>query len=170
MIAHRGRPSEWRVPTPTAPRRRHRGRGAAGGHCPRVGGGDGAAVRRGRPARRRHGTRRHCPHHELRRRVRYAARRDAPRAAALRRAAGGTARLRSREAVPRYTAAVDFRLQRVVRVTSAAAHAAPGGAHRYWLTRPVEERLAAVEFLRRQHDGTGARLRRVLRLVDRPRR
>ena len=37
----------------------------------------------------------------------------------------------------------------------------------YWLTRPPAERLAAVEFLRRQHARPGARLRRVLRVVER---
>lgn len=75
-----------------------------------------------------------------------------------------------RGTAPRYTGAVDFRLQRVLRITDAASHASGEGARRYWLSRPPAERLAAVEFLRRQHDGTGARLQRVLRLVDRPRR
>jgi hypothetical protein len=37
----------------------------------------------------------------------------------------------------------------------------------YWRTRTPEERLAAVEFLRRQHVGAGTRLRRILRVVDR---
>jgi len=64
---------------------------------------------------------------------------------------------------------VEFTLRRVVRVTTAATHASAHQSHRYWQTRPVTERLAAVEFLRRQHDGAGARLRRVLQLVDRPR-
>jgi hypothetical protein len=40
----------------------------------------------------------------------------------------------------------------------------------YWLTRPVEERLAAVEFLRRQLIGPGARLQRVLRITTREQR
>jgi len=37
----------------------------------------------------------------------------------------------------------------------------------YWRTRPVAERLAAVEFLRRQFIGPGARLQRVLRVTSR---
>ena len=39
---------------------------------------------------------------------------------------------------------------------------------RYWRTRPPEERIAAVEFLRQQTYGARARLRRVYRLVDCP--
>lgn len=68
-----------------------------------------------------------------------------------------------------YTGRVEFGLHRVLTVTTASAHAAATSAREYWRGRPAEERLAAVEFLRRQHDGTGARLRRVLELVDRPR-
>jgi hypothetical protein len=34
---------------------------------------------------------------------------------------------------------------------------------RYWLSRPPAERVAAVEYLRRQCDGARARLRRVYR-------
>lgn len=44
---------------------------------------------------------------------------------------------------------------------------------RYWLTQPIAARIAAVEVLRRRvyggaHDGTGSRLQRVHRVVDRP--
>ena len=68
-----------------------------------------------------------------------------------------------------YTQVVDFRLRRVLTVMRASEHAASRPGHEYWRTRPTEERLAAVEFLRRQHDGARAGLRRVLQLVDRPR-
>ena len=37
----------------------------------------------------------------------------------------------------------------------------------YWLTRPPEERVSAVEILRRQHDGCTSRLQRVARVVER---
>jgi hypothetical protein len=39
----------------------------------------------------------------------------------------------------------------------------------YWLSRPTEERLSAVEFLRRQYYGRGAAgLRRVVSVLKRP--
>lgn len=37
----------------------------------------------------------------------------------------------------------------------------------YWRTRPIPERIAAVEILRRQHHGSTARLQRVARVVER---
>jgi hypothetical protein len=37
----------------------------------------------------------------------------------------------------------------------------------YWLQRTPEERIAAVELLRRQHYGSTARLQRVARVVQR---
>ena len=40
----------------------------------------------------------------------------------------------------------------------------------YWLSRPPAERIEAVEILRRQHDGSAARLQRVARVLERPRR
>lgn len=49
-------------------------------------------------------------------------------------------------------------------------HGTASGALRYWRSRPAAERVAAVEFLRRQWSGTGARLQRVLRTVERPAR
>ena len=60
-----------------------------------------------------------------------------------------------------------FRLQRTLGVTSFDEEASTKPALQHWLSRPPEERIAAVEFLRRQVHGTGARLRRVLRVVDR---
>ncbi|MGH2272237.1 hypothetical protein ACQ9LF_10605 [Anaerohalosphaeraceae bacterium U12dextr] len=37
----------------------------------------------------------------------------------------------------------------------------------YWLSRPAEERLAAVEYYRRQAYGTIPRLQRVARVIKR---
>lgn len=37
----------------------------------------------------------------------------------------------------------------------------------YWLSYPPEERLAAVEFLRKQWYGSTARLQRVVRVIKR---
>ena len=62
---------------------------------------------------------------------------------------------------------MEFTLQRVIRMTSFEEERRERPALRYWLSRPPEERVAAVEFLRRQFHGPGARLRRVHRLVDR---
>ena len=59
-------------------------------------------------------------------------------------------------------------LQRVVRLTSWAEEERTRPALRYWLSRPPAERIAAVEYLRRQIDGSGARLRRVYRVLDCP--
>jgi hypothetical protein len=39
----------------------------------------------------------------------------------------------------------------------------------YWLTKTPEERVAAVEFLRKQFHGDLPRLQRVARLIKRPR-
>ncbi len=38
---------------------------------------------------------------------------------------------------------------------------------KYWLNRSVEERISAVEILRRQHHGSSERLQRVSRIVER---
>ena len=40
----------------------------------------------------------------------------------------------------------------------------------YWLSRPAEERIAAVDFLRAQFYGSPQRLQRVARVIQRPRR
>ncbi len=37
----------------------------------------------------------------------------------------------------------------------------------YWLNRPPEERISAVEILRRQYYGSSERLQRVSRVVER---
>jgi hypothetical protein len=59
-------------------------------------------------------------------------------------------------------------LKRVVRLTSFAEEDRMRPALRYWLSRPPAERVAAVEYLRRQIDGAGDRLRRVHRVLDCP--
>lgn len=38
----------------------------------------------------------------------------------------------------------------------------------YWLSRTPSERVAAVEYLRRQRDGSTARLQRVAGVLERP--
>jgi len=38
----------------------------------------------------------------------------------------------------------------------------------FWLSRPPAERVAAVEILRRQMDGSAARLQRAARVIERP--
>jgi hypothetical protein len=59
-------------------------------------------------------------------------------------------------------------LKPVVRLTSFAEEEQTRPALRYWLSRPPAERIAAVEYLRRQIDGSRARLRRVYRVLDCP--
>ena len=59
-------------------------------------------------------------------------------------------------------------LQRVMHLTSFADEERTRPRLRYWLSRPPAERVAAVEFLRGQVDGSGARLRRVHRILDCP--
>lgn len=38
----------------------------------------------------------------------------------------------------------------------------------YWMSRPPDERIAAVEYLRKQTDGSTARLQRVAKVIQRP--
>ena len=40
---------------------------------------------------------------------------------------------------------------------------------KYWLSRPPEERVAAVDYLRRQFNGTATRLQRTARVIERAR-
>jgi hypothetical protein len=64
-----------------------------------------------------------------------------------------------------------FRLDRTaINVTTFEDDAKSNRALAYWLGRPAAERVAAVEFLRRQWIGPGARLQRVLRVTERPSR
>ncbi len=63
-----------------------------------------------------------------------------------------------------------FQMRRTLRVTSFDEERRHNRTLAYWLSRPPEERVAAVEFLRRQFIGPGVRLRRVHRVVDGTRR
>jgi hypothetical protein len=66
---------------------------------------------------------------------------------------------------------MEFRLDRsAISVTTFAEAATSNRELAYWLSRPASERLAAVEFLRSQVVEPGARIQRVLRVVDRARR
>ena len=38
----------------------------------------------------------------------------------------------------------------------------------YWLTQSPQERIETVEILRRQYDGSTARLQRIIRIVQHP--
>jgi len=38
----------------------------------------------------------------------------------------------------------------------------------YWLSRPVEERIEAVEILRREYYGSSARLQRISHIIKQP--
>ena len=68
-----------------------------------------------------------------------------------------------------YTADVSepFRLKRSIAIVTREDHDGRTESRRYWATRPAAERLAAVEFLRQQIHGTGARLQRILRVTER---
>ena len=65
-------------------------------------------------------------------------------------------------------AMADPRLEQVLTATSFDDDNRERPSLRYWLSRPPEERIAAVEFLRRQVDGGRVRLQRVLRVLDCP--
>lgn len=40
----------------------------------------------------------------------------------------------------------------------------------YWLSKPPEERVAAVDYLRRQYNDSGERLQRSVRVIQRTQR
>lgn len=61
-------------------------------------------------------------------------------------------------------------IQRVVRRRRLSPAASCQEDLAYWLSRPPEERIAAVEFLRRQYYGNTARLQRVARVMQLSRR
>lgn len=67
----------------------------------------------------------------------------------------------------RWNALVDFKLDRTA-MTVTTLDKQGNDDLSYWLSRPQEERLAAVEFLRRQMPGTGVRLRRILTVIEWP--
>ena len=59
-------------------------------------------------------------------------------------------------------------LEPVWRLTSFEEDARENPRLEYWLSRPPEERVEAVEFLRRQVIGGRDRIQRVLRVLDCP--
>lgn len=61
-------------------------------------------------------------------------------------------------------------IEKVVKITTFKEVEETNPDLEFWLTKTPEERLAAVEFLRRQVYGNSARLQRVLRIVELPRR
>ncbi len=63
---------------------------------------------------------------------------------------------------------MEFRIQRALTRKTFGDDERANAALAYWLSRPPEERVEAVEFLRRQVVGPDARLVRVLRVVDCP--
>ena len=83
-------------------------------------------------------------------------------------AIGATALNATRQGVHWGKAEMAPELQKVMQLTSFAEEDRTRPALRYWLSRPPAERVAAVEYLRRQVDGSGARLRRVHRILECP--
>lgn len=77
--------------------------------------------------------------------------------------------LQSTRGAAGYTAVVsDTQLRRVLRVTSFEADRQDRPRLEYWLSRPPEERVSAVEFLRQQVEGGTDRMQRVIRVVRCP--
>jgi hypothetical protein len=60
-------------------------------------------------------------------------------------------------------------IQKVVKKTTFEEVAESNPDLEYWLSRPPQERVETVEFLRRQVYGSPARLQRVVRVVQLPR-
>jgi hypothetical protein len=59
-------------------------------------------------------------------------------------------------------------LQKVVRKRTIQESASTQEDLAYWLSRRPEERVATVDYLRRQYYGNAARLQRVARVIQRP--
>ena len=58
-------------------------------------------------------------------------------------------------------------IQKVVKIKSLEENDSRTDDLEYWLKRPPEERVAAVDYLRRQYHGSSARLQRVARVIQR---
>jgi hypothetical protein len=58
-----------------------------------------------------------------------------------------------------------FRMNREVVKISKLGEESPN--YEYWLTQSQEKRISAIEFLRKQYDGTQSRLQRVYRITQR---
>ncbi len=61
-------------------------------------------------------------------------------------------------------------IEKVVRIYDRGDPALERADLDYWLARPAEDRIEAVEILRRQRHGSAERLRRVARVVRQARR
>ena len=59
-------------------------------------------------------------------------------------------------------------IQKIVKKHRLPDRAAPQDDLAYWLSKTPEERVATVDYLRRQYYGNAARLQRVARVVQRP--
>ena len=59
-------------------------------------------------------------------------------------------------------------IQKVVTKRALREPASQNGDLTYWLSKTPEERIDAVEYLRRQYYGRSARLQRVARVIQRP--
>lgn len=58
-------------------------------------------------------------------------------------------------------------IKKVVRKSSLQDLQSPKQDLAYWMSRPAEERVAAVDFLRRQYYGNSKKLRRVVQVIQR---
>jgi hypothetical protein len=58
-------------------------------------------------------------------------------------------------------------IEKSVKVVHLKAHDSVVENLMFWLKKPVEERISAVEYLRRQFHGSTARLQRVATVVQR---
>ena len=61
-------------------------------------------------------------------------------------------------------------IQKIVKIRDLDDRASIKDDLAYWLSRNPEERLAAVEYMRRQYHGNTARLQRSARVIQRPQR
>lgn len=59
-------------------------------------------------------------------------------------------------------------IEKVVRKGSLGESSGSKDDRAYWLSKSPEERVAAVDFLRRQRHGSTARLQRTARVIQRP--
>ena len=59
----------------------------------------------------------------------------------------------------------NFRMNRTITNISQLGQETPN--FEYWLTQSAERRISAIEFLRKQYNGTESRLQRVYRVTQR---
>ena len=59
----------------------------------------------------------------------------------------------------------NFRMNRSITKISKLGQETPN--HEYWLTQSPERRISAIEFLRKQYNGTESRLQRIYRITQR---